>query len=119
MADKKAVQQGADQLQAWLAKHGGHPNAAAVYLILGRTCIDLLDDAEKGLQALVKADSLGIEARALQTDLCYRIATVARADVKDLELAARYYRKFIREFDTDHRAYLAKQYLKDMEGQNP
>jgi len=111
--------EGATRLAAWLAEYPEHPYATGVWIVLGRTCLDVLDEPERALKAFIAADRLGIKSASLRSDVYYRIAWIAHKAIDKPETARKYYGKIINEFENDPRAYLAGLELKKLGVKSP
>lgn len=108
---------GAEMLEEWVEENPESTYRAAVYLVLGRVYLYPLEDEQKALQALLKADEVGIYSYSLNADLYYRIADIAHYAFEEprVEIARKYYNKLRTEHEDDPRGFIAKKRLVELE----
>lgn len=105
-------------LENFLKTHPQTPHRSAAYRLVAY-CYEVLGLKDKLLEATLqewKTAEVDPVNPGVDLSLTYwRIATIAEFEVGDFALAREYYRKFIEEYPTEYRVFLAKQELKRMD----
>lgn len=91
-----------------------HPPARRdLELLIADSYVRLFQDDGQALKHLLAADAIGITRAKPRADVWLRIAELARLLGKN-DIAATYYRKFLKEFQRDNRHYTIEERLKEL-----
>ena len=91
-----------------------HPPAKRdMQLLIADSYVRLFQDDGQALKHLLEADAIGITRAKPRADVWLRIAELARLLGKN-DVAAIYYRKFLKEFQRDNRHYTIEERLKEL-----
>lgn len=98
-------------LESWHAAHPDPCYATQFELMLGKFYRYPLGNDRKAVQHLAVALDLRPATLSQRVKTCWTIATLAEKDLKDRELAVRYYTRFVKDFPMNRTVFMAKQAL--------
>lgn len=110
--DPADVRKGIAAIDAWLKAHPDEPKAAIMLQYLSELHWTFLKDARSSVACLVEADRRGFDCDGREWQYCWRIARLAEEQLKDRDLAIRYYRKIIIDYPKSGSAWESQQELK-------
>lgn len=110
--DPADVRKGIEVIETWLKAHPEEPKAAIMLQYLSELHWSFLKDAKSAVASLVEADRRGFDCDGREWQYCWRIARLAEEQLKDRDLAIRYYRKIIIDYPKSGSAWESQQELK-------
>jgi tetratricopeptide (TPR) repeat protein len=112
--EPEQVRKGIEILKEWLDLHPNDPLASAMWQVMGDACFDPLKEYRKACRYYVLADDLGLIDEGRKILVYWRLATLARRELEDRELAVEYYTKIVNFTPTSGKAYEAQVALKKL-----
>lgn len=112
--DADEVRKGISYLKEWLRKHPGNALASGMWMYIGDTCLNPLNEYQNSLDSYIKADTIGFPEPERAGRLYWRMAVIAETHLDDKTNAEKYYRKIIEITPTSGKAYEAQLALKRM-----
>jgi len=97
LAGEGAVQRGLNMLEERLRAYPHNALATTMHLMLAGKYIEL-QQFQKAVEHLLAAEEQGIAGVMLQSITLWRIARIAHIELKDYDLAERYYAKYAEQF---------------------
>jgi tetratricopeptide (TPR) repeat protein len=110
--DDESVRKGVAALDGWLQAHPDEPKAAIMLQYASELHWAFLHDAKSAVACLIEADRRGFDCDGREWQYCWRIARLAEEQLKDRELAIRYYRKIITTYPKSGSAWESQQELR-------
>lgn len=110
--DPADVRKGVEVIGAWLKTHPDEPKAAIMLQYLSELHWTFLKDAKSAVACLVEADRRGFDCDGREWQYCWRVARLAEEELKDRDLAIRYYRKIVIDYPKSGSAWESQQELK-------
>lgn len=117
--DPADVGKGIEAITVWLKAHPDEPKAAIMLQYLSELHWTVLKDAKSAVACLVEADRRGFDCDGREWQYCWRIARLAEEELKDRDLAIRYYRKIVIDYPKSGSAWESQQELKRLGAEPP
>lgn len=95
-------------LTDWLAAHPDEPLAAGMWQYLGDCYFQQKQDMAQAFDCYLKADDLGLQWRSREHLVWWRMARIAESQLKNPEMAIRYYTKICTQAQTSGKAFEAQ-----------
>ncbi len=109
---KEGAVEAVRELARWREEHPSSQYSPQIELLMGKFYRYPLKDPRTAVTHLMAALDLGLATLPQRTATCWTIATLAEHELRDRDLAVRYYTQFLKEFPGHRTTFMAKQGLK-------
>jgi len=115
LPDASAVQRGLEVLEERLNAYPDGPLASVIHMMLAEQYVEV-SDFSRAVDHMQAALEKGIASETNRGSVTWQIARIAEKELKDYELAAKYYTVYVRDFRRSQQYYRASESLERVRG---